>query len=191
MKVKPPVKLEENEVCHRLGRPPNEAASHQPRDGVDARDDQSLEVSESGHRPGPRPNICKFASWRTKARVMVERKSLKPTEAPVNDCQWRWSPRHAPLDQPKIYMANDLTRARAKLAYLARELKRSKKIANMWVFDCRVMIKTLYKSISGFDCGSWEMRVKPYLVVVTRTMHGCPSQMIGNLMMSNSKINDR
>ena len=43
MKVKPPVKLEEIEVCHRLGRPPNQAASHQPRDGVDARDDQSLD----------------------------------------------------------------------------------------------------------------------------------------------------
>ena len=61
------------EVCHRLGRPPKQAAPHQPRDGVDAPDDQSLEVSERAHRPGPRPIICKFASRRIKARVMAER----------------------------------------------------------------------------------------------------------------------
>ena len=48
-------------------------------------------------------------------------------------------------------MADDLTRASAKLAYLARELKRSKKIADTWVFDCRVMIKNLYNRISQVD----------------------------------------
>ena len=151
MKVKPPVKLEEIEVCHRLGRPPNQAASHQPHDGVNARDDQSLEVSERAHRPGPRPIICKFASRRIKARVMAERKSLKPIEAPVNNSDDGEAPDMPPLDQPKIYMADDLTRASAKLAYLARELKRSKKIAYTWVFDCRVMIKNLYNSISQVD----------------------------------------
>ena len=152
MNVKPPVKLEEIEVCHRFGRPPNQTASHQPRDSVDARDDQSLEeVSERAHRPGPRPIICEFASRRIKARVMAERKSLKPTESPVNDSDDGEAPTCPPLDQPKIYMADDLTMARAKLAYLARELKRSKKIADTWVFDCRVMIKNLYNRISQVD----------------------------------------
>ena len=73
------------------------------------------------------------------------------SEAPVNDSDNGEAPDMTPLDQPKIYMADDLTRTRAKLAYLARELKRSKKIADTWVFDCRVMIKNLYNRISQVD----------------------------------------
>ena len=46
------------------------------------------------------------------------------------------------LNGPKpVYISDDLTRNRAKLALCARELKRKKLIADIWVFDCSIFIK--------------------------------------------------
>ena len=40
-----------------------------------------------------------------------------------------------------VYISDDLTKNRAKLAFCARELKREKLIADTWVFDCSIFIK--------------------------------------------------
>ena len=40
-----------------------------------------------------------------------------------------------------IYFHDDLTTKRAKLAYQARQLKRSGAILDTWVFDSKVMVK--------------------------------------------------
>ena len=41
----------------------------------------------------------------------------------------------------KIFMNEDLSSARVKLAYAARQLKRQDKITDTWVFDGKVKIK--------------------------------------------------
>ena len=40
-----------------------------------------------------------------------------------------------------VYISNDLPQNRAKLAFFAREFKRKKLIADIWVFDCSIFIK--------------------------------------------------
>ena len=40
-----------------------------------------------------------------------------------------------------VYIADDLTRSRAKLAFCARELQRKRLISETWVFDCSIYIK--------------------------------------------------
>ena len=44
-------------------------------------------------------------------------------------------------DGERIYMADDLTKRRANLAFRAREAKRSKQINDTWVIDTKIMVK--------------------------------------------------
>ena len=43
----------------------------------------------------------------------------------------------------KVYVAYDLSKRRANLAYQARQLKRAKRIADTWVMYCKIYIKTI------------------------------------------------
>ena len=146
LKLRPPLALEEIEVSHRVRKVVEERT--QSEDG------QTVVVAK------PRPIIVKFVSRRTKARVMAARKNLKKTKswAPTSDSAPA-SPEAAAdtedddgsgqdtLTQlrrlfPKpVYISDDLTKNRAKLAFCARELKREKLIADTWVFDCSIFIK--------------------------------------------------
>ena len=111
MKLDPPMQLEEIEVSHRAGRSPQ----------------------QTGGAPsvptGPRAILVKFVSRRTKARVMQAKKNLRNVTREGND-----------FPNP-VYVSDDLTPRRAKLAYEARYLKRNNKIADTWVFDSRVLLK--------------------------------------------------
>ena len=40
-----------------------------------------------------------------------------------------------------VYISDDLTRSRAKLAYQARQLRNNKRIQDTWVVDSNIMIK--------------------------------------------------
>ena len=40
-----------------------------------------------------------------------------------------------------VYMSDDLTSSRAKLAFKARKLRRNHRIQETWVFGCQIMIK--------------------------------------------------
>ena len=44
-------------------------------------------------------------------------------------------------DGERIYMADDLTKRRANLAFRAREAKCSKQISDTWVMDMKIMVK--------------------------------------------------
>ena len=46
-----------------------------------------------------------------------------------------------------VFFSDDLTQRRAKLAFRAREAKKNNKIADTWVFDCRVFVKDKYNNI--------------------------------------------
>ena len=76
----------------------------------------------------PRSILCQFASHPDKAMVMKKRKDLRAV-------------------RPSTYFNEDLTRARAKLLYNARLLKRSGKIQDTWSVDGRIGIKDLKNRI--------------------------------------------
>ena len=141
----PPLQLAEIEVAHRLHRPRGQADAMQRRQSVpqspqSASPDADRAPPSPGEREGlpasgqpdspeapPCMVIVKFISRRTKSRVMSSRKDLKNIDRETY-------PR-------SVYFHDDLTTKRAKLAYQARQLKRSSAILDRWVFDSKVMVK--------------------------------------------------
>ena len=143
MKLYPPLQLEEIAVSHRVGP---QQPEHVPED-TDA------------PPPGPRPLLVKFVSRRSKERVMAKRKNLRnqnPGELrPGRENGEAQGEDHTDTvngdteqELPKVYITDDLTKARASLAYQARVLKRSKRILDTWVINCKVMIKKCHGHIS-------------------------------------------
>ena len=125
LKVQPLITLGDVEVAHRLGKPPgqtpnlesDQAASQAPR--------------------GPRAVIVKFASRRTKTRIMKEKKNLKKNPyKTANDTV------------AKVFLTDDLTKRRALLAYQARQLKREGKLSDTWVCETKIYVKDNYNHVS-------------------------------------------
>ena len=129
MKVCPKLTIEDLEVVHRVGKPPP-STSDTHDDHGDADQNAALD-----HTP-PRPILVKFSSRRTKARVMKNKKKLKDNPYVCPD--GTLSP---------VYVADDLTKQRANLAYRARLLRRSGSITDTWTFDSKILVKTLHGRI--------------------------------------------
>ena len=132
MQLEPPVQLQDIEISHRVGRTPYPA--------------------QSSDKPSHRAIIARFASRRIKAKVMREKKKLKQKPAPApeeNDHETEESgttTNDLPEDTSSIstlpiFISDDLTRRRARLAKMARDLRRRNSIRDTWVFDGRIMIK--------------------------------------------------
>ena len=63
----------------------------------------------------------------------------------------------APVEFPNpVFIEDDLTAKRAKIAFEARKLKRSDHILETWVFDSKIMIKDRYGRVSQIKkhCGA-------------------------------------
>ena len=90
--------IDDLEVVQGLGKPP-------------FADGQSNE-EEPDSKPPPRSIIVKFASRRTKPRVMENKKNLK-------DNPWE----NLDDTQTTVYVADDMTKRRATLAFKIRQLK--------------------------------------------------------------------
>ena len=144
MKLRPPLRLEEIAVSHRVGPQQAEQVPEDP---------DTLP-------PEPRPSPVDFVlSRRSKERVMAERKDLrnrKPGELrPGREKDEARGEDHMDAvngdteqELPKVYITDDLTKARVSLAYQARVLKLSKRILDTWVINCKVMIKKSHGHIS-------------------------------------------
>ena len=150
MKLQPPLDITEIAVSHRVG--PIQQA----------RDD--------GLPSPPRPLLVKFVSRRSKARVMVVRKNLRqsrPNKRPhnqesseganevVNEDGDEDDPDDAGTSRtnlPKIFIFDDLTKARAKLAILARENKRRGEIVDTWTSYCNILVKDKFARIHKISC---------------------------------------
>ena len=78
----------------------------------------------------PRQVIVKFTNYGAKRRIMSARKACK-----------NYSGKYP------VYVNDDLTRQRAKLAANARALKRSTAIDSTWVYDGKIFIKLLTGAI--------------------------------------------
>ena len=127
------------------------------------------EPAEDGTTPPPRPLLVKFATRRSKNRVISKRKNLR--KSPADDSVGRMdvSERELTSERPdiddavdgdetvstedgeNIYMSDDLTKRRATLAYRAHMARRNKEIQETWVIDCEIMIKNNYGRISQFS----------------------------------------
>ena len=146
MGIVPPVILDDLEVTHRMGRTANPKLADQPMvvqpEAAHADDGHESNHEDSGERDSadvqseltqvqaPRPILVKFSSRRIKAKVMENRKNLKhKTYSDANGHKF------------KIYIQDDLTRRRANLAYLARQLKNSQHISDTWIAFGKVQIK--------------------------------------------------
>ena len=148
MEVDPPVGIEDIEVSHMIGKP--QAPAPPPTDpGSSVNSDGSQAASASdGDSHGqttstskPRTIIARFSSRRVKARVMGAKKELRLIRSKdLDDDILAQFPYH-------VYISDDLTQRRARLAYKARVLVREKKISSTWVFDGRVLIKNNYNRI--------------------------------------------
>ena len=116
MNLAPPLALEEIAVSHRVGKP--------------------VVSNDAESPPPPRPLLVKFSTRRSRNRVMEARKSLKD---PPSQDDVEYGAMMA--DGERIYMADDLTKRLASLAFRAREAKRSKQISDTWVIDTKIMVK--------------------------------------------------
>ena len=95
---------------------------------------------------------------RKRLRNVRNRPNADPNESPTNNDQQGDSEEAITgndnedenwlADGRKIYIADDLTKMRANLAYEARKAKRDDEIAETWVIDTKIMIKTNHSSIS-------------------------------------------
>ena len=117
---------------HRIGKapaPPN--------------DDQVADSSRSQTRP--RPIIAKFASRRIKVRVMEVRKSLKRNRQFDDSADQDDEDEDLSASFPDpVFISDDLTQQRARLAKKARDMKNVKQLSDTWVFDGRVFAKDLH-----------------------------------------------
>ena len=139
IEVNPPLQLEEIEVAHRLPHPKallqklaqEEAEANGLPLGTlpDGKKTTNLMDMISPENLPPRNVIVKFTSRRVKSRVMSVRKQLK---SKLSDKSRYPKP---------VFLQDDLTAYRAKLAYECRKLKAKQLIEDSWVFDSKVLIK--------------------------------------------------
>lgn len=82
------------------------------------------------HRVGPKDQktnrsrqvLCQFTTYPDKYQVMARKKAIRGSH-------------------PNVFISEDLTRTRSRIAYLAREKKRQKSVSDVWTADGRVCVK--------------------------------------------------
>ena len=145
MAVTPPLAIEEIDRIHRVGK------------------------SDGGRH---RPLLIKFATYRSRRRVISQRRFLNPQKrterrqmlgemlpagaaaaAGVAGAAEAWQ--QPPAERANagrthnIYMNDDLTRARAQLLYRCRTSKKENKIADCWSTDGTILVKALDHRITS------------------------------------------
>ena len=129
MCITAPIDISEIERMHRVGKP---------------------EANKS------RPVLIKFATYRSKSRVLERRRFLNPakrTEArqTLRDMigpQTEDDTRANTIErQDRLYLNDDLTRSRAQLLYESRQANKKQLIADCWSYDGSIIVKTLTKKI--------------------------------------------
>ena len=138
MAVTPPVMIKEIDRMHRVGKP---------------------EVGRD------RPILIKFATYRSRRRVIVNRRNLNPLKRtdrrqtlgdmlpPGAAADPQLPGRVAVPLQPDrrhhLFMNDDLTKTRAQLLYRCRVQKKDTKIADCWSSDGTILVKTLDHKITA------------------------------------------
>ncbi len=112
--------------------------------GVEADIDISHRIGPINSSPSSpaRPIIVRLKSRRSKVALMSAKKNLKTAKLPEISKNWPVvsSGRHNNTP-PRIFINEDLTKQRAAVAALARDLKRRKQVDDTWVRDGNIFIK--------------------------------------------------
>ena len=161
MQLNPPTSLDDLEVTHRVGKPSlppgqidqadeaNQPASREvSAEAADTEPDEGNPVStESSSRNAtqdgqsqpqvPRPILVKFVSRRVKGDIMSSRKNLKGKK--FRDAKGHLFP---------VFVQDDLTQRRAKLAFQARVIQRNGQIKETWISYGKVMVEDNHNRIS-------------------------------------------
>ena len=85
----------------------------------------------------PRPILVKFVSRRVKGDIMSSHKNLKGKK--FRDAKGHLFP---------VFVQDDLTQRRAKLAFQARVIQRNEQIKETWISYGKVMVKDNHNRIS-------------------------------------------
>ena len=100
--------------------------------------------------------LIKFATYRSKKRVVVNRRYLNPlkraerdrAQTPGNHCSDdNRRATTAPTDR-RLYINDDLTKYRQQLLYRCRQEKKANKIADCWSTDGTILVKTINHKIA-------------------------------------------
>ena len=132
MCMTPPIDISEIDRMHRVGKP---------------------EANRT------RPVLIKFATYRSKRRVLERRRLLNPakrTEALQTlrdvmigpETEEEAQANHIQKQESRLYLNDDLTRRRAQLLYECRQAKKKQLISDCWSYDGPIIVKTLTNKMS-------------------------------------------
>ncbi|XP_070184945.1 uncharacterized protein [Littorina saxatilis] len=112
--------------------------------GIDFTDAMIDRAHRVGRKAGvgetyDRAIICKFTAYRYKRNLMMEKKKLSQSDPKKLFSDRAWPVSKGPV--PKLFINDDLTQERAKIAAKARTYKREKTIEDTWVRDGVVFVK--------------------------------------------------
>ena len=112
--------------------------------GIDIKSYELTEAYRVGRRNPEKPRriLTRFSSLGVKNAVYRQRLNLRNSDDPLTK---------------KVFINEDLTKAKQEILYEARQLKKAKKIANAWTRDGQVYIK-----VDGQD-GPTEIKHKTHL----------------------------
>jgi hypothetical protein len=120
LELDPPLCLSEVDRVHRVGKPKPKPKPTSPG-------------AESTPPPAPRQVLIKFATYRSRKRVMDLRAKLKNGDF-------------------GLYKSEDLTKKRSELLYKARMLKRAKRINGTWTADGKILILDPQNKVVAITC---------------------------------------
>ena len=138
MGITPPIDISEIDRLHRVGKP---------------------EANRT------RPVLIKFATYRSKRRVLEKRRFLNPakrTEARQSlrdvmigpETEDEAKANHIEKQGSRLFLNDDLTRSRAQLLYECRQAKKKQLITDCWSYDGSIIVKTLTNKISSIKTSS-------------------------------------
>ena len=138
MGITPPIDISEIDRLHRVGKP---------------------EANRT------RPVLIKFATYRSKRRVLEKRRFLNPakrTEARQSlrdvmigpETEDEAKANHIEKQGSRLFLNDDLTRSRAQLLYECRQAKKKQLITDCWSYDGSIIVKTLTNKILSIKTSS-------------------------------------
>ena len=160
LKLSPPITIEDIDDGHRL-RKKDDNASDKPRTMIVKFQSQRVRRQVYGARLKLKDvNKARAEARRVLAHSTTNAASADATPDAAPDDESHDDGDEQPLQSdadalaqkwkcagPPIWISEDLSQQRARLAYDARDLKRRQKISDTWSYDCQIKIKTLENRI--------------------------------------------
>ena len=137
MGITPPIEVAEIDRVHRVGKPDTQRG---------------------------RAILVKFATYRSKRRVLEMRRALNPANrtemratladfiGPRTEAETRAEQQRTGENAARLFLNDDLTRKRQQLLYECRQAKKKTLINDCWSYDGTILIKTLTNKVMPVTC---------------------------------------